>query len=139
MTPGRPSIRPPLNSVRVAGGRGGAGLDDGVGVECEDVICGVCEDEEIQAALEEEPAAEMRSLPTPFQPSLSQYLDHCLTHYPYQSWCPHCVEGRGREFGHHTVAKESSAAPTISFDYAFVGDNAENTTLEGFKSAGRPP
>ena len=138
VTSGRPSIRPPSNPVRVAGGRGGADVNVGAGRDCEDIICGVVDegDEEIEAAPEEEPAARARPLPTPFQPSLSQYLDHCLTHYPYQSWCPHCVEGRGREFGHHTVAKESSAAPTISFDYAFVGDNAEIKTQEEFESAG---
>ena len=137
MTPGRPSIRPLSNPVGVAGGRGGADVKVGAGLECEDVICGVCDDDdEIQAACEEEPAAKVKPLPTPFLPTLSQYLDHCLTHYPYQSWCPHCVEGRGREFGHHVRAKEPSAAPTISFDYAFVSDNADIKTQKEFESAG---
>ena len=136
-TPGRPSVRPSSNPVGVAGGRGGAAVNVGAGRDCEDIICGVVdEDDEIEAAPEEEPAAKARPLPTPFQPTLSQYLDHCLTHYPYQSWCPHCVEGRGREFGHHVRVKEPSAAPTISFDYAFVSDNAEVKTQEEFESAG---
>ena len=87
VTSGRPSIRPPSSPIGVAGGRGGAAVNVGAGKDCEDIICGVCdEDEEIQAALEEEPAAKVKPLPTPIQPTLSQYLDHCLTHYPYQSW-----------------------------------------------------
>ena len=138
MTPGRPSIRPPSVPARVAGGRGGAAVNVRAGGECEDIICGVVneEDEEVQATLEEEPAARAKPLPTPSQPTLSQHLDHCLTHYPYQSWCPHCVEGRGRGFGHHKCVREHSAAPTISFDYAFVADNAEVKTQEEFEAAG---
>ena len=61
--------------------------------------------QELEAA-EEEPAERVHVLPTPFQPTHSQYCDHCVTHFPYQSWCPHCVEGRGREFGHQHRTKE---------------------------------
>ena len=53
-------------------------------------------------------------------------LEHCATHVPYRAWCPHCVEGRGREFGHSSCQPvEGRATPTISFDYAFVGDRGE--------------
>ena len=78
----------------------------------------------------------MSPLPTPFQPTMSQHPDHRITHYPRQSWCPHCVEGRGREFGHHTHVNELGAAPTISFDYAFLSDGAEIASQEAFESAG---
>ena len=135
VTTGRPSLRPPSDPIGVASGRGGA--DAKVGEGTRDAICAVGDEgEEIQATFEEEPAAKVRPLPTPFQPTLSQYLDHCVTHYPYQSWCPHCVEGRGREFGHHTHAKEPGAAPTISFDYAFLSDGDEVKSQEAFESAG---
>ena len=79
-------------------------LDDGP-------ICGLCDPdaderevlvgeeaqqcEEIQASMEEEQSEAVASLPTPEKPTLSEYLDHCTTHYPYRSWCRHCVEGRG--------------------------------------------
>ena len=76
-------------------------------------------------ASEEEEQAEMPlCLPTVYQPTLSEYLDHCVTHYPYRAWCRHCLEGRGREFGHetHRGAKDPRACPVVSIDYAFVSD-----------------
>ena len=76
-----------------------------------------------------EQAVRIAPLPTPFQPTLSQCLDHYVTHYPYQSWCPYCVEGRGREFGHSRVNKESIATPTNSFDYAFLSDGEESMRM----------
>ena len=75
-------------------------------------------------------------MPNVYQTAQKEYADHCVTHYPYQSWCPHCVEGRGREVGHHMHAKEPGAAPTISFDDAFLSDNDEVKTQEAFESAG---
>ena len=50
----------------------------------------------------EEEAEVIRSLPTPTMPTRSEFLDHCVTHHPYRAWCKHCIEGRGREFGHST-------------------------------------
>ena len=72
----------------------------------------------------------------PFLPTLSQLLNHSVTHYPYQSWCPYCVESRGREFGHSRAMKESSATPTISFDYAFFSDGEEVESQEAYEAAG---
>ena len=47
----------------------------------EDVLCSPCEEEE-QAAL---PGV----LPSMYQPTHSEYLDHCVTHYPFRAWCKH--------------------------------------------------
>ena len=97
----------------------------------DDVLCAPCEGEEEQAAV---PA----SLPTVYQPTHSEYLDHCVTHYPFRAWCRHCLEGRGREFGHeaHRGDKDARAMPVISFDYAFLSDRGEVTNQEEFESAG---
>ena len=92
--------------------------------------------EEVEALAEEEQAEDIAKLPTPNQPTLSGYLDHCVTHYPYRSWCPHCVEGRGREFGHECHKAGPGAVPIVSFDYAFIGDQGEITDQEGFEAAG---
>ena len=98
VTSGRPSIRPLSDPVKLISGRGGAVAE--VGCEEDEFMCEVCavndDEDELRATDEEEQAQKVNPLPTPFQPTLSQYLDHCITHYPYQSWCPHCVEGRGR-------------------------------------------
>ena len=74
--------------------------------------------EELEAAAEQEYFVCPPCLPTPYQPTRSEYLDHCTTHFPFRAWCRHCLEGRGREFGHanQNGTKEQSAAPVVSFD-----------------------
>ena len=137
VTSGRPSIRPISDPVEMIGGRGGDVAK--VGWEPDEFICDVCsvdDEEELRATDEEEQAEKVKPLPTPFQPTSSQQLDHSITHYPYQSWCPHRVEGRGREFWHCVHVKELGAAPTTSFDYAFLSDGAEITSQEAFESVG---
>ena len=66
--------------------------------------------ETLEAQIEEEAEA-VRPLPSPVAPTRSDFLDHCVTHCPYRSWCRHCVEGRGREFGHGTHKHEARGAP----------------------------
>ena len=46
------------------------------------------------------------------------------------------MEGRGREFGHHCMPKEPSAASTLPFDYAFLSDGDEILAQEAFEAAG---
>ena len=95
-----------------------------------DLLCAPCGDEE--------EAAVPNSLPAVYQPTHSEYLDHCISHYPFRAWCKHCLEGRGREFGHeaHRGDKEAWMMPVISFDYCFVSDRGEVTNEEGFVAAG---
>ena len=99
--------------------------DDG-----DDLLCIPCE--------EEEQAANPGVLPAVYQPTHSEYLDHCVTHYPFRAWCKHCLEGRGREFGHENQRgdKDSRAMPVVSFDYAFISDRGEVKTLADFEQAG---
>ena len=75
--------------------------------------------EVIEAAEEAEP---LRVLPTPIMPSPSDVEKHRESHIPYASWCDHCVEGRGREMGHHGKCDVHRTVPTVSFDYLFVSD-----------------
>ena len=90
----------------------------------------VVAEEEYVAPAEEEAEAVQR-LPTPDMPTRSDMLDHCATHVPFRAWCPHCVEGRGREFGHRTCEpSRTRAVPTVSFDYCFIGDKGELTSQE---------
>ena len=75
---------------------------DGKGEQIEDdMLCVPCEDEE-EAVV---PAC----LPAVYQPTHSEYLDHCVTHYPFRAWCKHCLEGRGREFGHEAHRGDKDA------------------------------
>ena len=149
MTTGRPPVRPyPGHRTPTVSGLGDDKRKVEETVDGNQFLCGVCNDhdvifgvddgadEELKASDEGEQAARIAPLPTQFQATLSQCLDHCVTHYPYQSWCPYCVEGWRREFGHSRVMKESSATPTISFDYTFLGDGEEVETQEAYEAAG---
>ena len=145
MKPDRDSIRP-HNSFRGSGlGTAGAGEDrvprsgldkiqEGSSSEPQtcvvhpvDVATGAepVDVEEIDAPVEEEDTQELVCLPSSYQPTRSDYLDHCVTHFPFRAWCAHCVEGRGREFGHATRPSEPTSAPVVSFDCAFIGDDGE--------------
>ena len=95
--------------------------------------------DEIRAADEEEEQAEMPlCLPSVYQPTRSEYMDHCVTHFPFRAWCKHCLEGRGREFGHdnRSGVKDDRSTPVVSFDYAFISDVGEITTDAEFEAAG---
>ena len=84
------------------------------------------EGEEEVVAQPEQEAENVKRLPTPDMPTRSEMLDHRCTHVPYRAWCPHCVEGRGREFGHFGCqSREGRSVPTVSFDYCFIGDKGE--------------
>ena len=61
----------------------------------DDILCGVCGEEEVlgvdaqgeeelEAADEGKQVEKVSALPTPYQPTLSEYRDHCVTHFPYQ-------------------------------------------------------
>ena len=98
---------------------------DGVEISC--IPCG-----------EEEQAEMPLCLPSVYQPTRSEYLDHCVTHYPFRAWCKHCLEGRGREFGHDNQRglKDERSTPVVSFDYCFISDAGDITTDVEFEAAG---
>ena len=94
--------------------------------------------EELDAALEadvEEEVDRAKPLPTPQQPTKSEYDDHKVTHCPYRPWCRHCVEGRGREFDHSRLSKSERAVPLIAFDYKGLSD--KGNLVEGDEVAAR--
>ena len=88
--------------------------------------------EELEVPLDEEEAEATQTLPTPDTPTRSEVLDHRVCHYPYRTWCKHCVEGRGQEFGHHSHKGEPRGTPTVSFDYCYVGDRGDIVSQEEF-------
>ena len=82
------------------------------------------EDDEVEGILEaEEEAPIAKKLPTPAMPTQSDYESHReCGHIPYRAWCKHCVEGRGREFGHHRSSGIEKQVSTVAFDYMFITD-----------------
>ena len=101
-----PPVRPEKYPVRVDHGR--AGSQDGVRGMGENsmAVFGADAVEEVVEA--EEESQPVDTLPTPNMPTQSERDDHDLTHYPYRSWCKHCVEGRGVEMGHRLGGDHSS-------------------------------
>ena len=103
---------------------GGLGLDGGVsrgGRSREPrIIDELHPTEEVEGEVnaDEEDVQPMRTLRTPDLPSREVIEEHRIDHYPYRTWCSHCVEGVGREDGHCSV--ESHAIAMISMDYFFV-------------------
>ena len=53
---------------------------------------------------------EARMMPDPGMPTAAQRRKHKFTHCPYRSWCPECVQGRGRDI-YHTRCREKSRVP----------------------------
>ena len=65
-----------------------------------------------------------KAMPEPILPSKAMVDAHNLTHWPYRSWCPHCVAAR-RPNSHHRRSHSSTRrmAPLLVADYCFVRDN----------------
>ena len=65
----------------------------------------------------------VRTLPSPTPPSRQEMLEHNLTHWPFRSWCKHCVAGKAKANKHSpTGGLAESEVPVVSFDYMFMGD-----------------
>ena len=65
----------------------------------------------------------VKVLPSPSPPSRQEMLEHNLTHWPFRSWCRHCVAGKAKASKHSSSgAMSESEIPIISMDYAFMGD-----------------
>ena len=76
--------------------------------------------EAIHAPEEEVKATKtVRSPPTPTQQEIDE---HRVSHLPYRSWCPECVEAFGRERGHRRQ-EESRSIPLVSCDYMYLTKN----------------
>ena len=77
-----------------------------------------CGDRELMELLEEEvrPAKGMIS---PAAPTQDEIDHHNITHLPYRSWCPACVEAFAREWAHKT-RDEPRLIPLVSCDYLYI-------------------
>jgi hypothetical protein len=94
---------------------------DGGGVEFQEIEFG---EEEAQ----ESEAREPKTLRDPGAPTPAEVERHNVTHMPYRSWCPACVEGKARD-KHHSLNDEQDVKgiPEIVFDYGFLGAEGEDT------------
>ena len=66
--------------------------------EQEEICCRVCDpvDEDIEAEAEEGSEIQ-RPLRDPGMPTRREVLEHNLTHLSPRRWCPHCLNGKGKD------------------------------------------
>ena len=83
---------------------------------------------DIELECEEEEAREPRVLRDPGAPTEAEVERHNMTHMPFRSWCPACVEGKARD-KHHQKSEDQGekGIPEIVFDYCFLGSEDEET------------
>ena len=67
-----------------------------------------------------------RMRPDPGRPTAKEQREHNVTHYPFRSWCRHCLRGRGVSRPHTKRSDEDkefskNRVPTISLDHCFPG------------------
>ena len=98
-----------------------------------DDILDMEEDEHQDIEFKEDVSEETRDpklLQDPGAPSAAEVDRHCVTHMPYRSWCPVCVEGRARDKMHKRGEdQESKEIPEIVFDYGFLGAKGDEETI----------
>ena len=70
----------------------------------------------------EEEVRGVSGLKAPTAPTQKEIDRHRLTHLPYRSWCPECVEAFAREWAHKAHG-DTRAIPLISCDYMYVTKN----------------
>ena len=64
-----------------------------------------------------------RPLPEPDEPTAAQRAQHNLTHWPYKSWCEHCVRSRRPNSQHrHSPSASTRTLPVFVADYCFLRD-----------------
>ena len=86
---------------------------------------------------DEEQEARMPRLPvTPGRPTKKEIEEHCVAHWPFRSWCRHCVFGRAQGSPHRSrggVDRQMgrSGPPTISMDHCFLGSAEDEETALG--------
>ena len=74
---------------------------------------------------EGEESQKVKTLPSPSPPSRQEMLEHNITHWPFRSWCNHCIAGKAKANKHSpTGGMSQSEVPVVSMDYAFKGDKS---------------
>ena len=63
----------------------------------------------------------VKKMQSPLLPTPAEIEEHNLTHFPYRSWCRHCVRGRGKEASHVKSENEPGDVPEFHFDWCFPG------------------
>ena len=79
----------------------------------------------------------------PGRPTAREIREHNVTHWPYRSWCRHCVRARGIARHHRRRSAEDrefskGRVPTISIDHCFLGECTGEETADVESALGNP-
>ena len=66
---------------------------------------------------EQQQGTTAKAVQAPNQPTPQDILEHNVTHLPYRSWCPICVQARGRQNNH---PKQHGKLPIIRLDFGYI-------------------
>ena len=93
-------------------------------LEGEDVDEGVVNDSETFRCIPcDSVGAEHKVSPDPGEPTASQVEDHrACGHWPYRSWCPECISGRGGG-EQHRRRTEAKSISVFAFDYLLLDES----------------
>ena len=79
---------------------------------------------------DDEPGSKLGSqaLPTAAAPSQREKEEHFVSHYPFRSWCEHCIRGKAKAMRHVRVDHSDETVPVISADYCFM-NSVDDTVI----------
>ena len=77
------------------------------------------EDEHPQMATKAKPHS------MPKQPTAQEIQEHNITHLPYRSWCPVCIQSKGRQANH---PKQTVRQPIVQVDFTYIKGHGDKTT-----------
>ena len=85
---------------------------------------------DIELEIEAEDAVIPRGFAKTYTPTKEEYDRHCLTHLPYRSWCPICIQAKKKNIAHKKT-KSDRGVPVYSIDKMFLNgkDSLANPVL----------
>ena len=87
-------------------------------------------EEEVRGELGVEDAVAPKGFTRLHTPTKEEFDRHCLTHLPYRSWCPICVQAKRKNTAHRRVAEQRGIS-VFSIDYVFLNgrDSLSNPVI----------
>jgi hypothetical protein len=80
---------------------------------------------------EEHEAKKPKAVRDPGSPTEEMIKEHDLTHLPYRSWCPQCIQGKAPDDAHRKTDKdEKCIIPQVVFDYGFLAKRMKVRQLQ---------
>ena len=74
--------------------------------------------------MDQEETREPDMMCKPCMPSQAEVDLHNATHWPFRSWCPICVMGRGQEAPHRTKEDHSTnGVHIVTMDYGYLREH----------------